>query len=207
MESYGSARPSPADSIGAGSSSSRGGHCCSEASGSDTRMASWCCCWPDDEAPGDDEETSRPSPRRNEELDEVAPICAAFCSSAVADMCADGDGDGGGGGGANCWRSAVTGAAEKIDDDASVARHSGGGLAGWARSGRPPRSAYCGADAIDDGANIPPSRLCDVPATLLLLLLALTLAAALTEACESTGSCNCGGGANWTASVAFVYSD
>jgi hypothetical protein len=157
-------------------------------------MASWwCCCWPDDDAPGDDDETSRPSPRRNEELDEVAPICAAFWSSAVADMCGDGHGDGGGGG-ANCCRSADTGA-EKIDDDASVARHSDGGLAGRARSGRPTpptRSGNCGAEAIDDGANIPPSRLCDVPATLLLLP-ALTLAA-LTEVCESTGTCGGGGG-------------
>jgi len=155
----------------------------------------WCCGWPDDDAPGDEEETSRPSPRRNDELDEVAPICAAFWSSVVADMCGDGDGDGGGGG-ANCWRSVDTGA-EKIDDDASVARHSDGGLTGRARSGN------CGAEAIDDGANMPPRRLCDVPATVLLLL-ALTLAA-LTVVCESTGTGTCGGGgANWTGSVALA---
>nr|CAB3496786.1 unnamed protein product [Digitaria exilis] len=116
-------------------------------------------------APGDDEEMSRPRPRRNEELDEVAPICAAFCSSAAT-------------------------GAEKMEDDASVARHSDGGFAGMARSERPTpppaRSGNCGAGAIDDGANMPPMRLCDVPATLLLLL-ALTLAA-VAEVCESTGT-------------------
>lgn len=122
----------------------------------------------------------------------MAPICAAFWSSAVADMCGDGDGDGGGGG-ANCWRSPAAGA-EKIEDDASVARHNDGGLAGRARSGRltpPPRSANCGAGAIDDGANMPPIKLCDVPATLLLLL-ALTLAAA-ADVCESAGTGAIGG--------------
>ena len=184
VESYGSPRPSPADSIGAASGSSRGGHCCSEVSGTDICMASWWCCWPDDEAPGDEVETSRPSPRRNEELDEVAPICAAFWSSAVADMCGDGEGVGGG---ANCCRSAAKGA-EKIEDDTSVARHSDGGLAGRARSGRPtppPRSGNCGARATEDGANMPPSRPLDAAATLLLLALTLEV---VTGACEGTGA-------------------
>jgi len=190
VESYGRLRPSPADSIGAGSCSSRGGHCCSDVSGSDTCMASWWCRCPDDEAPCEGEDASRPSTRRNEEVDDVAPICAAFWSNAVADMCGDGEG---GGGGANCCRSAATGA-EKIEDDASVARHSDGGLPGIARSGRPtppPRSGNCGAGAIDDGANMPPIRPCDVPATL--LLLALTFAA-VTELCESTGTAAAGEG-------------
>jgi hypothetical protein len=81
----------------------------------------------------DDDETSRPSPRRKEELDDVAPICAAFWSSAVADMCGDGDG-----GGARCCCRSDAAGAEKSEEEASVARHSGGGLlalSGW----------YCGA--------------------------------------------------------------
>jgi hypothetical protein len=95
-------------------------------------------------------------------------------------MCDDGDREGGGGS-ANCCWSAATGA-EKIEDEASVARHSGGGLTGSARSGAvtpPPRLVNCGAaGAIDEGANMPAIKLWDEAAMpLLQLLLTLTFAA------------------------------
>lgn len=50
-----------------------------------------------DEDEGEDEGGARPSPRRNEALVAAAPIWAAFCSSAVADMCAEWPDEGGGG--------------------------------------------------------------------------------------------------------------
>ena len=112
----------------------------------------------------------------------MAPICAAFCSSAVADMCADGDGDGGGS--CCCCRSAA--GAENWADAASVARHSDGGLAASAHSG------YCGAWATEDGANMLPRRLCDVAELLLVLALALP---PLTEVGEGISGA---GGVYWT---------
>jgi hypothetical protein len=62
--------------------------------------------------------------------------------------------------------------AEKIEDNASVARHSGGGFTGRARSG-----------AIDDGANMALITLWD-DATTELLPLAF---AAVDGTCDATG--------------------
>lgn len=102
-------------------------------------------------------------------------------------MCGDGDGDGGGGRSAN--------GAENSEDEASVVRHSDGGLATTAACAR---SWYCsGAWATGDGANMLPRRLCDVAETL--LVLALTLAP-VTEGGEGIG------GVNWTGSGAALNS-